>query len=88
MTTAQLLEANPGLVLRLNHENKIEEAFRGRCLAKMAEIVKAAKKGEPCEVTEFDAADISRFLRDLSAKGVGQKLVSAMSKHPGMIHND
>ena len=86
MTPAQLLEAKPGLRISLSLEKKREEAFRGRCIAKMSAIVKAAKKGEPCEVTDADITDIFRFLRGFSDVQNAARLVSMMSKHAGMIH--
>ena len=65
---------------------KVLEA-RERCLAKMAEIVKVARKGEPCDVTDGDIADISRFLREFSSRHDASKLLDMMSQHPGMVHS-
>ena len=86
VTTTQILEGNPGLALVAQRNAVRDSMFRERCLAKMAAIVKAARKGEPCDVTDCDVADISRFLRDFASRYDASKLMGAMSKHPGMIH--
>lgn len=86
-TPEKVLEAKPGLALVQKRNAERESRFRERCLAKMAEIVKVARKGEPCDVTDGDIADISRFLREFSSRHDASKLLDMMSQHPGMVHS-
>ena len=86
VTTSQILEGNPGLALVAQKNAVRDSMFRERCLAKMAAIVKAARKGEPCDVTDCDVADISRFLRDLASRHNASELMGSISNHPGMVH--
>ena len=92
MTVKDVLDANPGLVMQLRNRERQTEARNVRALRKMAEIVKAAKKGggsvDGVRVDDCDVADIAAFLRDCAAQHTTGKLMGAMSKHPGMIHGD
>ena len=88
MTTRDILDANPGLALRLRAEAERKDAFNARVVKKMVAIVKAAKSAGRIQatVTDADIADISAYLRDFAAQHVAGKFVDTMSKHPGMIH--